>query len=70
MEWRGDNHHRAVKHFIISASAGCDDSLKGVQAGYRDGKVNKDDFEKTLRAHQKSKDEMKSEWRDHAEAAV
>ena len=70
LEGRGCNHYRAIKHFIISASAGCDDSLEGVQAGYRDGKVNKDDFEKTLRAHQKSKDEMKSEWRDHAEAVV
>ena len=64
------NHHRAAKHFMISASAGDDESVKAVQDGYRDGIVTKDDFEKTLRAHQKSKDEMKSEWRDHAEAVV
>ena len=64
------NLHRAMKHLIISASAGHEQSLKGVQSGYRDGMVTKDDFEKTLRAHQKSKDEMKSEWRDHAAAKL
>ena len=68
LERRGCNHHRAMKHFIISASAGCDDSLKAVQDGYREGLGTKDDFETTLRAHQKSKDEMKSEWRDKAAA--
>ena len=62
------NLHRAMKHLMISASAGFDDSMKAIQSGYSDGLVNKDDFEKTLRAHQKSTDEMKSEWRDHAAA--
>ena len=64
MEGDIGNHHRAVKHFMISASAGDDKSVKAVQDGYRDGIVIKDDFEKTLRAHQKSLDEIKSEWRD------
>lgn len=68
LEWNSGNDDRAMKHYMISASAGHDKSLKGVQNGYSDGIVNKDDFEKTLRAHQKSKNEMKSEWRDHAAA--
>ena len=68
MEGENGNHHRVMKHFIISADAGHDESVKAVQDGYRDGIVTKDDFEKTLRAHQKSQDEMKSEWRDHAAA--
>ena len=68
MEGRDGNHHRAMKHVMISASTGCDISLKEVQDGYRCGIVSKDDFEKTLRAHQKSKDEMKSEWRDKTKA--
>ena len=46
--------------------AGDDDSLKAVQDGYRNGLVTKDNFEVTLRAHKKSQDEMKSEWRDKA----
>ena len=63
------NLHRAMKHFMISASAGYDESLKGVQNAYRVGFVTKDDFEKTLRAHKKSKDELMSEWRDKAAVA-
>ena len=70
------NLHRAMKHYMLSASAGDDDSLKMVQTGYRhgfvtkdDGIVSKDDFEKILRAHKKSNDELKSEWRDKAAAA-
>ena len=69
LEANGGNLHRAMKHFIISANAGHDDSLKKVHCGFRDGLVNKDDFEKTLRAHQKSQDETRSEWRDKAAAA-
>ena len=69
MEGKRGNHHRSMKHFIISASAGCDDSLKMVQSGYRSDFVTKYDFEKTLRAHKKSRDELKSEWRNKAAAA-
>ena len=68
LEGKDGNYHRAMKHFLISASAGDNTSLQCVQSGYRDGIVSKDDFEKTLRAHQKSKDEMKSEWRDKTKA--
>ena len=69
IEGKSGNLHRAVKHLMISASEGHGKSLKGVQVGYRDGVVTKDDFEKTLRAHQKSLDEVKSERRDKAAAA-
>ena len=69
MEGKSGNLHRAMKHFLISASAGHDISLKGVQNGYRDGIVSKDDFEKILRAHKKSNDELKSEWREKAATA-
>ena len=63
------NLHRAMKHVMISANVGCDGSLRAVTDGYKRGLVMKPDFEKTLRAHKKSKDEMKSEWRDKANAA-
>ena len=68
LEGKDGNYHRAMKHFLISASAGDDDSVKAVQDGYRNCLVTKDNFEVTLRAHKKSQDEMKSEWRDHAVA--
>lgn len=59
---------RAVKHFMISAEAGDDDSLKAIQQGYLDGHATKDDFEMALRAHKEAKDEMTSDQRDSAAA--
>ncbi|KAL7524833.1 hypothetical protein ACHAXR_000735, partial [Thalassiosira sp. AJA248-18] len=58
------NKKRAMKHFMISASYGYDDSLKEIQNGFLEGLVKKDDFEKALRAHKESKDEMQSDQRD------
>ncbi|KAL7540297.1 hypothetical protein ACHAXR_010007 [Thalassiosira sp. AJA248-18] len=60
------NMNRAMKHFMISAGFGHDSSLKEIQNGFSDGHVTKDDFEKTLRAHKESKDEMQSDQRDAA----
>ena len=56
----------AYKHFLISAQAGHDESLKKVKTGYAEGHVEKDVFAKVLRAHQASKDSAKSEARDKA----
>ncbi|KAL7526374.1 hypothetical protein ACHAXR_001457, partial [Thalassiosira sp. AJA248-18] len=58
------NMNRAMKHFMISSGFGDDDSLKGIQNGFSDGHVSKDEFEKALRAHKESKDEMQSDQRD------
>jgi TPR repeat protein len=63
------NVNRAMKHWMISAAAGDDDSLKAIQQGYLAGHATKDDFEKALRAHKEAKDEMKSGQRDAAAAA-
>ena len=63
------NMSRAVKHWMISAGAGDNDSLKNIQECFVNGHVTKDDFEKALRAHKKAKDEMKSDQRDAAAAA-
>ena len=69
------NHHRAMKHFLLAARAGCElslDSVKGgymvgcVTTGYVDGCVTKEEYTNTLREYQKSQDEMKSEARDKA----
>ncbi|KAL7528426.1 hypothetical protein ACHAXR_002441 [Thalassiosira sp. AJA248-18] len=58
---------RAMKHFMISAEFGCDDSLKEIQNGFSNEHVTKDDFEKALRAHKESKDEMQSDQREAAQ---
>ncbi|KAL7528794.1 hypothetical protein ACHAXR_002640 [Thalassiosira sp. AJA248-18] len=65
-EVNAGNMNRAMKHFMISASYGYDDSLEEIKTGFSDGHVTKDDFEKALRAHKESKDEMQSDQRDEA----
>ena len=61
-----NNMDVAMKHFMIAAKAGCNESLKEIGEGYKAGYVTKDDYAITLRAHQASKNEMKSEQRTRA----
>lgn len=58
--------NQAMKHFMIAAKAGCDDSLKMVGLGYKRGHVTKDEYASILRAHKNSRDEMKSQQRTKA----
>ena len=58
--------NRAMKHFLIAAKSGYDESLKIVGAGFKDGYITKEEYEKTLRAYQHSCDEIKSEQRTKA----
>jgi len=59
---------RAVKHWIIAANLGCDDSLQQLKKHYKSGDVNvsKDDFASALRAHQAAVDATKSPQREAA----
>ena len=66
-EWNNDNNERAVKHWIIAAKLGDDDSIKPLMAAYRVGFVSKDDLASTLRAHKAAVDATKSPQRDVAE---
>ena len=65
-EENAGNTSRAMKHWMISASAGYDKALKVIREYFLKGHVTKDDFEKALRANKESKDEMKSEQREEA----
>ncbi|KAL7529420.1 hypothetical protein ACHAXR_005123 [Thalassiosira sp. AJA248-18] len=59
--------NRALKHFMILAELGHNESLQKIQNGFSDGHVTEDEFfEKTLRAHKESTDEMQSDQRDAA----
>jgi len=51
-----------MKHFIIAARSGLDESLKKVGEGYKAEHVTKEDYASTLR-YQVSANEMKSEQR-------
>jgi len=61
------NMERAMKHYMIAAKCGYDDSLKEIGLGYKAGKVTKDEYASTLRAHKQATEEMKSEQRPIAE---
>ena len=66
LEKHAGNVSRAMKHWMISAGAGDDDSLSEVRECFMEGNATKDDFEMALRAHKEAKDEMKSEQREAA----
>jgi len=55
-----------MKHFIIAARSGEDESLKEVGEGYKDGHVTKENYASTLRAHKECQDRMKSAQREEA----
>jgi TPR repeat protein len=58
---------RAVKHFIIAANLGYDDSIKGLKEYYANGQVSKEDFAAALRAHKAAVDATKSSQREEGE---
>lgn len=60
------NINRAIKHLMIAARAGYNKSLDAIKKYYIAGNVSKDELEKTLRAYQKSNDDMKSDMRSKA----
>jgi len=61
---------RAVKHFIIAANNGHDDSIKALRELYGAGRVSRDDFASALRAYQAFADATKSPQREAAEAIM
>jgi len=69
LEYQSGNMNRAVRHWMISARAGHDDSLTNIRSCFMHGDVTKDEFEKALRSHKETNDEMKSDQREIAAAA-
>lgn len=65
-EWNEGSNERAVKHYIIAANLGHDNSLKMLK---KEAIVSKEDLAAALRAHQAAVDAMKSPQRDAAYAA-
>jgi TPR repeat protein len=64
IEENAGNKDRAVKHYMIAAGAGDDDSLEQIRQCFLNGQATKDDFEKALRAHKEAKDKVKSDQRE------
>ena len=59
---------KAVKHWIIAATLGYDDSLEYVKLAYKNGYASKDDFAAALRGHHAAIAATKSPQRDKEEA--
>ena len=57
---------RAVKHWIIGATLGGDESVDAVKNCFKDGLVSKEDFTTTLRAYQTAIEATKSPKREEA----
>ena len=68
-EENAGNMNRALKHYMVAAGDGDDNSLKEIQDLYTNGHATKDDYAKALRAYQAYLAEIKSTQRDKAAAA-
>ncbi len=68
-EFHNGRIERAVKHWIIAANTGDDNTMDTIRRGYAEGFVSKEDFAATLRAHQAAVDETKSPQREAARVA-
>ena len=66
-EWQNGSKERAVKHWIIAATQGLDESIKILMGKFREGHVSKEDLDATLRAHKAAVDTTKSPQRNIAE---
>ncbi len=60
---------RSLKHWIIAANLGFDESINKLKECYKDGCVSKEDFAAALRAHHVAVKAMKSPQREAAEKA-
>ena len=61
------NVERALRHWLIAARQGEDDSLKTLMKAFKEGLISKEDLAATLRAHKAAVDETKSAQREAAE---
>jgi hypothetical protein len=64
VEENNGNIERAVKHYIIAANLGYEDSMKALWGHYSAGNTTKEDLETTLRTHKAAIDATKSPERE------
>ena len=68
IEEENGNIERAVKHYIIAANLGHEESMEALWTFYPAGYITKEKLESTLRTHKAAIDATKSSQRDAAEA--
>jgi TPR repeat protein len=67
-EAKNGNMERAVKHWIIAAKLGDEETMRVLLQVYKDGYITKEDYGATLRAHQAAVEATKSSQREAAYA--
>eukprot|EP00984_Skeletonema_dohrnii_P030796 scaffold22581_cov64-Skeletonema_dohrnii-CCMP3373.AAC.1 len=67
LEARNGRADRAIKHWVIAAKLGFDNSLEMLKDAFGEGLVTKEDFAAALRAHQAAVDATKSPQREAAD---
>jgi TPR repeat protein len=67
LEGRNGRTERAIKHFMIAAGQGQDDAMDELKWQYAQGRISKENFAASLRAHQAAVDAIKSPQREEAE---
>jgi TPR repeat protein len=65
-EHNSGNMERAIKHWTISASAGCRDSMTAIQREFERGRLQIGLYEMTMKAYNDSCAEMRSKAREDA----
>ena len=60
------NHDRAVRHYLISAKMGLNDSVEGIKDMFMRGLATKEQYARALQGYQDAVEEMKSPERDEA----
>ena len=68
LEFNAGNMDRALKHDMIAAGCGDNDSLETIKQLFMNGDATKDDYTKALRVYQANLAEIKSPQRDEAAA--
>jgi TPR repeat protein len=69
-EERNGNIERAVRHLIIAANLGFEESMKALWTQFSLGNITKEDLEATLRTHQAAIVATKSSQREVGEIAL
>ena len=64
------NKERALKHFIIAANIGCDESMQLLEEEYNNGNITKETFDASLRGYKSAIDATKSSQREAGELAL
>jgi len=64
------NMNRAVKHYMLAAGGGFDQAMAKIKEAFLKGFITKDELRKTLQAYKDYQNDVKSDARDKAAAAI